>query len=48
MKQILMIMVMMATAFISKSQETNFTGKVKDEQGKPSKNTDQYEWSIFN
>ena len=35
MKQILMIMVMMATAFISKSQETNFTGKVKDEQGKP-------------
>ena len=35
MKQILMIMAMMATAFISNGQETNFTGKVKDEQGKP-------------
>jgi iron complex outermembrane receptor protein len=35
MKQILMIMVMSATAFISSGQETNFTGKVKDEQGKP-------------
>jgi glutamate synthase domain-containing protein 3 len=30
-----MIMVMSATAFISSGQETNFTGKVKDEQGKP-------------
>jgi iron complex outermembrane receptor protein len=35
MKQILMIIVMSATAFISSGQETNFTGKVKDEQGKP-------------
>ena len=34
MKQILMIMVMSANAFISSGQETNFTGKVKDEQGK--------------
>ena len=30
-----MIMVMIASAFISSGQETNFTGKVKDEQGKP-------------
>lgn len=35
MKQFLMIMVMIASAFISSGQETNFTGKVKDEQGKP-------------
>ena len=34
MKQLLMIMVMIATAFISSGQEANFTGKVKDEQGK--------------
>lgn len=34
MKKFLMIMVMIATAFISSGQEANFTGKVKDEQGK--------------
>ena len=34
MKKILMIMVMIATAFISSGQETNFTGNVKDGQGK--------------
>jgi len=34
MKKILMIMVMIATAFISIGQETIFTGKVKDGQGK--------------
>ena len=34
MKKILMIMVMIATAFISSGQETVFTGKVKDGQGK--------------
>ena len=35
MKKYLMIMVMIANAFITSGQETNFTGKVKDEQGKP-------------
>jgi len=35
MKQFLMIMAMIASAFISSGQEINFTGKVKDEQGKP-------------
>ena len=34
MKKFLMIMVMIATAFISSGQETNFTGNVKDGQGK--------------
>jgi len=34
MKKYLMIMVMIANAFITSGQETNFTGKVKDEQGK--------------
>jgi len=34
MKKYLMIMVMIANTFISSGQETNFTGKVKDEQGK--------------
>ena len=34
MKKILMIMVMIATAFTSSGQETFFTGKVKDGQGK--------------
>ena len=33
MKKFLMIVVMIATAFISSGQETIFTGKVKDEQG---------------
>ena len=34
MKKYLMIMVMIANALISSGQEANFTGKVKDEQGK--------------
>ena len=34
MKKYLLIMVMIANALISSGQEANFTGKVKDEQGK--------------